>query len=95
MYWLTRVVETKKICIIQVFDFTAENFGKVGEVMFEEEYLFVSISSFRGNRLSLLLQYCGAEDIEIWVSSCLSDDKVSWIRVFKVSDLYIPTIVSI
>ncbi|CAN6983444.1 unnamed protein product [Brassica oleracea var. botrytis] len=51
----------------------------------------MSLSSHKGNRLSLLLQGLTG-DIAFWVSSPLDDEIVSWTCLLNVSDPRIPSL---
>lgn len=87
MYWLT------SSNTIQLFSFTTEEFQKLGELVFvhDEKTQAMSLSSHKGNRLSLLLQGLTG-DIAFWVSSPLDDEIVSWTCLLNVSDPRIPSL---
>lgn len=86
---------TKPVCI-QGFSFITKKFHKLRELVFayDEEYYITSLSSFGGNRLSLLLQQDVTEYIHLWGSSSLAEYIVSWTRLFTGSDSSIPTLQS-
>ncbi|KAG2293379.1 hypothetical protein Bca52824_040048 [Brassica carinata] len=73
--------------------FTTEEFQKLGELVFvhDEKTQAMSLSSHKGNRLSLLLQGLTG-DIAFWVSSPLDDEIVSWTCLLNVSDPRIPSL---
>lgn len=87
MYWLT------SSNTIQLFSFTTEEFKKLGELVFvhDGKTQAMSLSSHKGNRLSLLLQGLTG-DIAFWVSSPLDDEIVSWTCLLNVSDPRIPSL---
>ncbi|XP_018490370.2 putative F-box protein At3g22650 [Raphanus sativus] len=92
MYWVAHW-NKKPVLFILCFDFSTETFKVVCNVPFQCSVLdTASLSSFRGDRLSLLHQREETTKIEVWVTKTLDDDVVSWEKYLDVTNPDLPTL---
>ncbi|CAH8337802.1 unnamed protein product [Eruca vesicaria subsp. sativa] len=93
MYWVAHWNKKPKLFIL-CFDFTTETFKVLCNVPFQCSVLdTASLSSFRGDRLSLLHQGEETTKIEVWVTNTLSgDDVVTWKKYLNVTNPDLPTL---
>lgn len=93
MYWVAHWNKKPELFIL-CFDFSTETFKVVCNVPFHCSVLdTASLSSFRGDRLSLLHQREETTKIEVWVTNTLNgDDVVSWEKYLNVTNPDLPTL---
>ncbi|XP_010421105.1 PREDICTED: putative F-box protein At3g22650 [Camelina sativa] len=92
MYWIAHW-NNRLETFIQSFDFSTETFKLVCDIPFRCGVLdTAALSSFRGERLSLLHQHGETLKIEVWVTNKLNDEVVSWTKYLDVSSPDLPTL---
>ncbi|KAL1197565.1 putative F-box protein [Cardamine amara subsp. amara] len=92
MYWVAHWNNRPEI-FIQSFDFSTETFKLVSNLPFRCGVLdTAALSSFRGDKLSLLYQHEEATKIEVWITNKLSDEVVSWTKYLNVTSPELPTL---
>ncbi|KAG7582986.1 F-box-like domain superfamily [Arabidopsis suecica] len=90
MYWIAHWNNRPDI-FIQSFDFSTETFKIVCDLPFKCGVLdTTALSSFRGDRLSLLHQSGETMKIEVWITNKLNDEVVSWTKYLDVTSLDLP-----
>lgn len=95
MYWLAKSMREPGSVFIQSFDFSREAFIPICSLPIDLDYHADhtnSLSVYRGDRLSLLHQGIDTRDIEVWFTTSLTAETVSWSRSFSVSTPDLPQV---
>ncbi|CAA7013244.1 unnamed protein product [Microthlaspi erraticum] len=84
-YWYARVKSTREGFLI-CFDFTRERFGQRLPLPFDDDNIEcnVSLSTVREEKLAMLMLPRDTLEMEIWVTSKIEPDEVSWSKFLRV-----------
>ncbi|KAF8098827.1 hypothetical protein N665_0257s0040 [Sinapis alba] len=90
MYWVAYRVQSPQEDFIWSFDFSDETFKDI--CFCPTSYVNSHLGCFNGDSLSMLQQDQASRQIEVWVSSKLSDGDVSFSKYFSLSGPDLPAL---
>ncbi|KAG7587953.1 F-box associated domain type 1 [Arabidopsis suecica] len=82
-----KVEEVDKECVLLCFDFTRERFGPALHLPFhcDVRYDDIVLSSVREEKLAVLFQRLDTEKMEIWITTKIEPNAVSWNKFLAVN----------